>query len=117
KPNSWGAPTGSTACCGAIRTRACTWWPAATVNGELNKSLFLQTDGERLWRWLAPGEAPRGDAGDAVLVVPAERALLREVKVADAERRLLRRTVPYSLEEELLGDVEAQHFAFGELRG
>ena len=52
-------------------------------------------------------------ASDLTLVLPAQKVLLQTVEFAAHERRLLRQTVPYSLEEELLDDVDAQHFALG----
>lgn len=84
----------------------------------MKASLIVLPEGDRLRRWLQGGEAGAEATGtDIVLAVPAQHALLWEVSVDDAERRLLRRTIPYRLEEALLDDVEAQHFAFGELRG
>jgi type II secretion system protein L len=94
----------------------------------LKTTLILQPEGDDAWRWRSPLDA-RAGGGDAqalaaaaadaelVLAVPAQRALLREVTVAAHERRLLRQTVPYSLEEELVDDVDGQHFAFGPLQG
>lgn len=87
------------------------------MNGEVKASQILLTEHEGLWHWPAHEQADAAAGGDIVLVVPAQRILLREVRVSDAERRLLRRTVPYSLEEELVDPVEAQHFAFGQLHG
>lgn len=54
---------------------------------------------------------------DLVLVVPAQKVLLQEIAFAAHERKLLRQTVPYSLEEELIDDVDAQHFALGAIAG
>lgn len=50
---------------------------------------------------------------DLVLVVPAQKVSLQEVAFASHERKLLRQTVPYSLEEQLINDVDTQHFALG----
>jgi type II secretion system protein L len=52
---------------------------------------------------------------ELVLVVPAQKVLLRDVAFAPKERRLLRQTVPYSLEEQLIDDVDTQHFALGSI--
>ncbi|MFT3930041.1 MAG: type II secretion system protein GspL [Spongiibacteraceae bacterium] len=50
---------------------------------------------------------------DVVLVVPAQKVSLQEVSFAPSERKLLRQTIPYSLEEQLIDDVDTQHFALG----
>lgn len=50
---------------------------------------------------------------DIVLIVPAQKVLLQEVPFAVQERKLLRQTIPYSLEEQLIDDVDTQHFALG----
>ena len=60
---------------------------------------------------------PNARTADLVLVVPAQKVLLQDVPFAAHERRLLRQTVPYSLEEELLSDVDTQHFALGAIAG
>lgn len=57
--------------------------------------------------------AARSHAADLVLVVPAQKVLLQEVAFAAHERKLLRQTVPYSLEDQLIDDVDTQHFALG----
>lgn len=54
---------------------------------------------------------------ELLLAVPARKSVLREVGFAAHERRLLRKTVPYALEEDLLDDVEAEHFALGPVDG
>lgn len=61
------------------------------------------------------GEAALAKAreSEVVLVVPAQKVLLQEVSFASSERKLLRQTVPYSLEEQLIDDVDTQHFALG----
>lgn len=66
---------------------------AAAVDAELAGA--VPTDAERL------------------LSVPAEQVLLREVAFTAAERRLLRQTVPYTLEDQLLDEVDDNHFALG----
>ena len=50
---------------------------------------------------------------DLVLVVPAQKVSLQEIAFAPHERKLLRQTVPYSLEDQLISDVDTQHFALG----
>jgi len=54
---------------------------------------------------------------ELVLVVPAHKVLLQDVAFAASERRILRQTLPYSLEEQLVDDVDLQHFALGAING
>lgn len=56
---------------------------------------------------------PAVPEAELVLIVPAQKVLLQSVAFEAHERRLLRQTVPYSLEEELVDDVAEQHFALG----
>lgn len=82
-----------------------------------------------LLAWSEPGVGPqRGSAAELaalpaareaelVLVVPAQRVLLQDVAFAASERRLLRQTLPYDLEEQLIDDVDRQHFALGAIEG
>ena len=56
---------------------------------------------------------PGARSADLVLVVPAQKVRLQDVPFEAHERKLLRQTVPYSLEEELIDDVDTQHFALG----
>lgn len=85
---------------------------------------------DELLAWSAPvdGAPRRGSASelaampdareaDLVLVVPAQKVLLQEVAFAAAERRMLRQTLPYDLEEQLIDDVDRQHFALGAVDG
>jgi general secretion pathway protein L len=70
---------------------------------------------ELSWFDSAGGAVVDATAGDAerLLAVPAEQVLLREVPFTPAERRLLKQTVPYALEEQLLDEVDNSHFALG----
>lgn len=84
---------------------------------------------DELLAWSEPGaDARRGSAAELaalpaareaelVLVVPAQRVLLQDVAFAASERRLLRQTLPYDLEEQLIEDVDQQHFALGAIDG
>ncbi len=60
---------------------------------------------------------PESRHAELVLAVPGEKVLLQQVDFAAHERRLLRQTIPFSLEEQLLDDVAAQHFALGPIDG
>jgi type II secretion system protein L len=90
----------------------------------------MVTAGEdELLAWSEPGAGPqRGSAAELaaaavareaelILVVPAQRVLLQDVAFATSERRLLRQTLPYDLEEQLIDDVDRQHFALGAIDG
>jgi general secretion pathway protein L len=93
------------------------------------KTTFVLTpqDGDRLcWRSdVLAGSGTLDDfaalpdvrQAELLLVVPARKTVLREVGFAAHERRLLRKTVPYALEEDLVDDVEAEHFALGPVDG
>jgi type II secretion system protein L len=59
----------------------------------------------------------KAQAADLVLVVPAQKVLLQQVAFEAHERKLLRQTVPYSLEEHLIDDVDTLHFALGPSAG
>ncbi len=60
---------------------------------------------------------PTAQAAELIFVVPAQHVLLQSVVFETHERRLLRQTVPYSLEEDLVDDVDQQHFALGTIDG
>ncbi len=49
-----------------------------------------------------------------VFIAPAGETTLRSARFEPAEKKLLRQTVPYSLEDELAEDVDRLHFALGE---
>ena len=69
----------------------------------------------------AQGQGPLAEidsAGERVIVlVPGEDVLLCQAEVPGQKRRLLAQAVPYALEEQLIDDVEAQHFALGAMSG
>ncbi|MET0377488.1 MAG: type II secretion system protein GspL [Spongiibacteraceae bacterium] len=60
---------------------------------------------------------PESRQAELVFVVPGDKVLLQQVGFAAHERRLLRQTIPFALEEQLLDDVAAQHFALGPIDG
>ena len=74
--------------------------------GENGHELFVG-DGERL--------NESGENSSLVLIAPAESISLREVAFDASERKMLRQTLPYSLEDDLVDDVDGLHFALGEL--
>lgn len=49
-----------------------------------------------------------------VYIAPAESFTLRDVPYEASERKLLRQTLPYALEEDLVDDVDDLHFALGD---
>lgn len=94
----------------------------------MNPSTAVQPlfdDRYRWWRVEADGQTVVGSGdldalgaaardSDITLCWPAERVVLRDVPFAPGERKLLRQTVPYTLEDELAGDVDALHFALAQ---
>ncbi len=50
---------------------------------------------------------------NSILLIAAETVTLRRVKFDKHEKKLLRQTLPYTLEEDCIEDVDALHFAMG----
>ena len=50
-----------------------------------------------------------------LLIAPAEKVSFLDVAFEPSEKKLLRQTVPYTLEEELVDDVDELHFALGDI--
>jgi len=69
----------------------------------------------------ASGQGPLAgidSSGERVIVlVPGEDVLLCQAEVPGQKRRLLAQAVPYALEEQLIDDVDEQHFALGATSG
>ena len=67
------------------------------------------------------GDAERlGDEAGSeamVLIAPADSISMRSAQFDPAEKKLLRQTLPYSLEDELVDDVDELHFALGAIEG
>ena len=96
----------------------------------MKNNLLLRIDATERLRWRdgsesdekigGPLDAAADDAtrnSELTLVLPAQKVLLQTVEFAPHERRLLRQTVPYSFEEQLVVDVDEQHFALGKIDG
>lgn len=96
----------------------------------MKNTILLRIDADDQLSWCEVGETennhgPAAAIGadarvrdsDLMLVVPAQKVLLQSVEFAAHERRLLRQTVPYSIEEQLIDDVDDQHFALGAIEG
>lgn len=75
----------------------------------VKNSVLLRVGDDEQLNWNAAHER----AVDLVLVVPAQKVSLHDVPFEAHERKLLRQTIPYSLEEQLIDDVDTQHFALG----
>lgn len=52
----------------------------------------------------------------AWLLLPGNRVVTRELDYEEAEKRHLRRLLPYQLEEHVIGDIDQFHFALGPAR-
>lgn len=74
---------------------------------------YRQTGGGELRRGESDAAGFAAETGDAQVVwlAPSEAILLTEVRIANA--RELRRAAPYALEDELAGDLDELHFAYG----
>lgn len=93
---------------------------ALLITPAADEQFAWRNDGETVDRQGSAAELAADPATrevELVLVVPAHKVLLQDVAFAAQERRLLRQTVPYSLEEELIEDVDRQHFALGAVDG
>ncbi len=71
---------------------------------EKGSELFVG-DSERL--------SEMAERSSLVLVAPADAISLRRANFDDSERKILRQTIPYSLEEDLAEDVDTLHFSLG----
>lgn len=72
--------------------------------GETGHEHFVG-DGERL--------LTAAENAALVYIAPAEAITLRNASFDEHEKKILQKTLPYSLEEELVDDVEDLHFALG----
>lgn len=96
-----------------------------------NLFLRLLPQGDEV-QWLLPGTAEQetvigqGSLADAavhalgrkvVVAVPGQDVLLSAVSWSARNRARVRQAVPYLLEEQLIGEVERQHFALGQWDG
>jgi type II secretion system protein L len=57
----------------------------------------------------------RDAAASAIYLVPSKDITFRDVSFDDSERKLLRQTLPYSLEDDLVDDVDDLHFSLGSI--
>jgi len=89
--------------------------------------LRLQSNGDSTWlRQASDGRAPAGstrgfppasaltNAGEIVVLVPAEDVLLTEARVAARNRAQLLQALPFAIEDQLLAPVEGLQFAASE---
>jgi len=61
-----------------------------------------------------PGEAwPFADGRKIVVLVPASKVLRLNTKIPLKGNARIRQALPYALEEQVAGDIDKQHFAFG----
>jgi general secretion pathway protein L len=57
--------------------------------------------------------APRTNGRRCTVLVPGGKVLLTDASLPTRNRQRMQKAVPYALEEQLIDDVEAQHFALG----
>jgi len=83
---------------------------------------WLDADGQPLLDSAASGDletlgAMLGEGHHSVwLLVPGNQVVTRELEYAEAEKKHLRRLLPFQLEESVIGDIEQFHFALGPVR-
>ena len=89
-------------------------------------TIFVKPTGLSQFEWFGEDLAVTG-CGDSrkmyeslpaiaklVLVLPADKVLLKQLEYEEAEKKLLANTVPYNLESDISEDIEQLHFALGE---
>lgn len=62
-----------------------------------------------------PTASDVADSSEVVVLVPGEDVLLTEVTVTAKHRSQLMKAIPFATEDQLLGSVEDQHFAIGDV--
>ncbi len=83
---------------------------------------WLDADGQPLLDSAASGDletlaATLGEGHHSVwLLLPGNQVVTRELEYAEAEKKHLRRLLPFQLEESVIGDIEQFHFALGPAR-
>ncbi len=82
-------------------------WLVAQKNSAAAPQLMVG-DGERL-------QAECEQTANVTLLANAENITLRTVEFEKHERKLLRQTIPYSLEDDCVDDIEDQHIAMGDI--
>lgn len=83
---------------------------------------WLRTDESELDHQVSVGDAELLieqclSVNELVVLMPAEQVTLHEIPFERHERKMLRQTLPYSLEEDLVDDVDELHFALGDVSG
>lgn len=53
---------------------------------------------------------------DVWLLLPGAKVIARELEYSEAEKKHLRRLLPFQLEESVIGDIDQFHFALGPMR-
>lgn len=83
---------------------------------------WLDADGQPLHDSAASGDletlaAMLGEGHHSIwLLLPGNQVVTRELEYAEAEKKHLRRLLPFQLEESVIGDIEQFHFALGPAR-
>ncbi len=83
-----------------------------TVEWVSTDGLSVETSGRGSWNDLPGYEAP-----SRILLVPGESVLVTRIHVPSRRKSQIIQAVPYLLEEQLVGDLDASHFAIGSDRG
>jgi type II secretion system protein L len=82
---------------------------ANNTDSEQQLPLFVG-DGERL-------QQQAEQVGKVILLASARQVSIRQLPFEEHERKLLNQTLPYTLEDDCVDEVETLHFALGSLQG
>lgn len=91
--------------------------------------MLVKKQADNYFEWIVPGELvediANGDAeslaqacaagSSVILVAPAETVNLSVQPVAETEKKVFTRTLPYNLEDDLIEDIEDLHFSFTDI--
>jgi type II secretion system protein L len=83
---------------------------ASTDNSVDSELPLFVGDGERL-------QQQAEQAGKVILLANARHVNIRQLPFEEHERKLLNQTLPYTLEDDCVDEVEKLHFALGALEG
>lgn len=100
----------------------------------MSRELYLRYRDDSEWQWLLTDSSEEGTqqetgavaldgiselleekrAAQTILLVPADDVAVKKLEFSEAERKHLRKTIPFTLEDDLLDNVDDLHFALGE---
>lgn len=98
-------------------------------SGILTTTVLVKKQADNYFEWIVPGQQTddiaNGDAeslaeacssdASVILLAPAEAVNLSIQSFDDSEKKVFAKTLPYTMEDELVEDIENLHFSFGEV--